>query len=259
MPSHPVAFFGPLLLLAFPLLTTIQASAQPDGTAELRPTPKPQDDASQIVPQAGTSQPAASADDITAFAALHESDFDHSACLLSLHLLGTDYTPLAEISDSNEGDCGISRPVEVRQILPGVTLDGSPAMRCDTARRLALWTRDFVIPAGYMLPGAPRLSRIEPGSTYDCRNVNSSESGTISEHALGNAFDVMALGFSNDLRIPIQARQDIGDMTEAFQRAIRGTACLYFTTVLGPGSDAAHDDHLHLDIKARSSGYRLCQ
>ena len=41
--------------------------------------------------------------------------------------------------------------------------------------------------------------------------------------------------------------------------AIRGAACLYFTTVLGPGSNAAHDDHLHLDVKARNGGYRICE
>jgi hypothetical protein len=29
--------------------------------------------------------------------------------------------------------------------------------------------------------------------------------------------------------------------------------------VLGPGSDAFHDDHLHLDLAERRGGYRLCQ
>ncbi|MEG4644742.1 extensin family protein [Paracoccus sp. APAP_BH8] len=28
---------------------------------------------------------------------------------------------------------------------------------------------------------------------------------------------------------------------------------------LGPGANAAHVDHLHLDIKARRGGFRLCQ
>jgi hypothetical protein len=48
-------------------------------------------------------------------------------------------------------------------------------------------------------------------------------------------------------------------MAEAFQDAVRGAACMDFSTVLGPGSNASHADHLHLDIIARTSGYRLCE
>jgi len=33
----------------------------------------------------------------------------------------------------------------------------------------------------------------------------------------------------------------------AFQRALNAAACLYFTTVLSPGSDETHRDHMHLD------------
>jgi hypothetical protein len=43
--------------------------------------------------------------------------------------------------------------------------------------------------------------------------------------------------------------------------AFRTAACGWFTTVLGPGSDAAHADHLHLDIQPHGSSnrYRICQ
>ena len=44
----------------------------------------------------------------------------------------------------------------------------------------------------------------------------------------------------------------------AFQRTITEAACLYFTTVLDPGSDAANQNHLHLDVKERRGGYRYC-
>lgn len=36
-------------------------------------------------------------------------------------------------------------------------------------------------------------------------------------------------------------------------------AGLHFTTVLGPGADASHDNHLHLDIKRRNNSDRLRQ
>jgi hypothetical protein len=38
-------------------------------------------------------------------------------------------------------------------------------------------------------------------------------------------------------------------------------ACGWFTTILGPGSDPAHADHLHVDIQQHGSSdrYRICQ
>jgi Extensin-like protein C-terminus len=40
---------------------------------------------------------------------------------------------------------------------------------------------------------------------------------------------------------------------------LRETACARFTTVLGPGSDGYHENHVHLDLLERRSGYRICQ
>jgi hypothetical protein len=43
--------------------------------------------------------------------------------------------------------------------------------------------------------------------------------------------------------------------------SVRAAACGWFTTVLGPGSDAEHTDHLHVDIALHgtSDRYRICQ
>jgi len=59
--------------------------------------------------------------------------------------------------------------------------------------------------------------------------------------------------------IPVKPRQGEGTVEEAFQRTVRAAACLDFTTVLGPGSDAFHNSRLHLDIATRQGNYRLCQ
>src|SRR5262249_16615862 len=37
------------------------------------------------------------------------------------------------------------------------------------------------------------------------------------------------------------------------------SACARFTTVLGPGSDGYHEDHIHLDRAERHNDYRICQ
>ncbi|TWI29959.1 extensin family protein [Paracoccus sulfuroxidans] len=190
---------------------------------------------------------------------LRETDFDHAACLMEIWWNGAQYEVLPAITDETNRDCGIDRPIRVSQILPGVVLDGDPVMRCDTARSLMYWLHDAVQPATRFLPGQPSLAGIEPGSTYQCRATVGNESSKLSEHALGNAFDIAAFRFADDSRFVIEPREDSGGMEIAFQAAIRASACLYFTTVLGPGSNAAHDDHLHLDIKARNSDWRLCQ
>lgn len=206
----------------------------------------------ETAPNAATEQPLHST--------LQETDFDYSACLFALYRLGATYEELPAITEAENKDCGIDRPVQISQILPGLTLAGSPVMRCDTARHLALWLRDYVRPSAAMLPGAPRITGIEPGSTYQCRAVVGGTSrANVSEHALGNAFDIAAFTFDDGTRLEIQPRKDSGTLAEAFQSAIRSTACLHFTTVLGPGANEAHDDHLHLDIKARRGGFRLCQ
>lgn len=192
---------------------------------------------------------------------LRETDQDYAACRLALSLLGTTYEELPALTDPEDRDCGIARPIRVSRILPDLTLTGGGVMRCDTARALGFWARDFVRPAAATLPGAPRLTAMQPGTTYDCRaRVGTGKARPkISEHALGNAIDIMAFGFDGADPLPVEPRTGGGDQTEAFQRAVRGAACLFFTTVLGPGANDAHANHLHLDLADRRGHWRLCQ
>ena len=48
-------------------------------------------------------------------------------------------------------------------------------------------------------------------------------------------------------------------VVEGVPRADAHAACARFTTVLGPGSDGYHNEHIHLDLAERSHGYRICQ
>ena len=132
-------------------------------------------------------------------------------------------------------------------------------MRCPTALALAAWVQDFVLPAAGRLSDRGALTAIENGSGYICRRRNDQVDGALSEHAFGNAFDVMGFRFEKGPPLRIEHSSPQGSMTDAFQAAVRATACLDFATVLGPGSNAFHDDHLHLDIIARDNGFRLCE
>ena len=131
-------------------------------------------------------------------------------------------------------------------------------MRCATAAALAEWVATFALPASRILPERGRLQAVEQGSAYVCRRIGDGAGGDLSQHAFGNAIDIMAFRFSEGPAIPVEPRQRDGTAAEAFQRTARASACLLFTTVLGPGQED-HEDHLHLDIAARESGYRLCQ
>ena len=42
-------------------------------------------------------------------------------------------------------------------------------------------------------------------------------------------------------RLEAGGAMSIAELAEAFQRTIRAAGCLFFTTVLGPGANAAHD------------------
>lgn len=192
---------------------------------------------------------------------LRESDQDYAACKLALSFLGTVYSEAPPQTAPENPDCGIARPVRVERILPDLVLEGGALMRCDTARSLGLWARDFLRPASAALPDAPRVAGLRLGTTYDCRARVGGQQKTakLSEHAYGNAIDITGFVFDNGETLAIEPRMDTGQASEGFQKAVRHAGCLFFTTVLGPGSNAAHDNHLHFDMAARRGGWRLCE
>lgn len=180
-----------------------------------------------------------------------------ASCEAELRKLGAVFDRNKPLRGKN--GCGIAAPYSVEQVIPGVSLAPKSQMRCETALALARWTDTVVVPAAEALPDEITLAQINHGSTYVCRRRNNSATGKMSEHAIGNAVDVMSFEFKGHDPIPVSPRAGDGTVEEAFQRAVRGGACLHFTTVLGPGSNASHADHLHLDIIKRRGGYRLCE
>lgn len=186
-----------------------------------------------------------------------EDTAELAACYRELDTLGVAYERKPAVNDP--GACGIQYPVSVSRILPDVTLKPANLMRCKTALALARWTKTFVKPAATTLGKDVELTGLSQGSAYVCRLRNNADHGKISEHAFGNAVDVVTFEFSGHDPISIAPRDRTGKFDEGFQRAIVGTACLYFTTVLGPHADEAHQDNLHLDVIERNGGFRLCE
>ncbi|NEI71486.1 extensin [Rhizobium lusitanum] len=184
-----------------------------------------------------------------------ESDEEHQACLKELAAMGATFKEAARIDDGN--GCGIDKPIALASPLPGMELKPEGKMRCEAALALAQWMKESVIPSAAALDNG-KIVTINQASTYVCRLRNNATIGKISEHARGNAIDIASFTFENGKRIGIEPRREDPTLTGAFQRAASASACLYFTTVLDPESDAAHETHFHLDVIERNGGFRYC-
>jgi len=46
---------------------------------------------------------------------------------------------------------------------------------------------------------------------------------------------------------------------QGFLRDVQGAACQRFNTVLAPGSNVYHYDHIHVDLMRRASGRIICE
>lgn len=188
-------------------------------------------------------------------------------CEVKLKEAGAVFAP----GDPVEGErgCGIERPLDVDEILPGIVMKPDTQMRCETALALANWVKGSVLPsveAMNSIPAEPgdedkalRLTGLTNAASYHCRRRNNLPTGKLSEHSVGSAIDISAFLFEDGSLISVGGNYREGSVEDAFIGAVRGAACLHFTTVLGPGSDGHHEDHLHLDIAVRRGGYRYCR
>ena len=156
------------------------------------------------------------------------------------------------------GECGAADAVLLQTvILPDQTkvVVAPPAtLRCTMAEQLAHWVREDVAPAAVKKLGAP-LRGLDNFNSYECRGRNRVRGATLSEHGRANALDVRAFKLANGEDVALTDVQVAKD----FRDAIRASACARFSTVLGPGSDGSHEEHIHVDLAERRGGYKLCE
>ncbi len=173
-------------------------------------------------------------------------------CLVALGAAGADFDAVPPIETGSA--CGIEAAVILRRIgdtnlLPPATLS------CDTALRLARFTGSAILPETRRLAGAG-VRDMMIAASYDCRGRNRVPGARLSEHSFGRAVDIRGLGLSDGSEFAVTPRATADRSTHArLQRSLRQAACGPFTTVLGPGSDAHHDDHFHFDTKPRRNPY----
>jgi hypothetical protein len=130
----------------------------------------------------------------------------------------------------------------------------APVMRCDLALTYEVWARHVAAPDARRTLGA-RLTRIDHYGTYACRNIYGRPDARPSQHASARALDVAAFRLSDGRTVSVLKDFNADTPEGRFVRQARDGACGLFGAVLSPDYNAAHANHLHLDM----SPYRLCR
>ena len=155
------------------------------------------------------------------------------------------------------GACGGADLIELDAVMLSdgsrVAIAPKPTLRCDMAESFAAWLRDEAAPR--LKPLNSPLRTVVNEDSYECRGRNRVAGAKVSEHGKGNAIDVRGFILADRRKIVLTDANEPKELREA----LRDSACRRFTTVLGPGADAYHDQHIHLDVLERRAGYRICQ
>jgi hypothetical protein len=155
------------------------------------------------------------------------------------------------------GDCGGRDMVRLDAVvLPDhrrVEIKPTAVLRCAMAESFAAWVRDEA--SAHTAPLGAALRGIETYGSYECRGRNGVIDAKLSEHGKGNAIDVRALVLAGDRHAELTDE----NVAKSLRETLRDSACHRFTTVLGPGADSYHNNHIHLDILQRTHGMRICQ
>ena len=155
--------------------------------------------------------------------------------------------PMSEID--GPGICGMTRPLKVSALADGkIGLDKALVIDCPMIPALEAWLNDIVQPDAQARLGQ-RVATVNVFGAYSCRSVDNIEGARLSEHAFGNAVDVAGFTLADGRTIAYVRDWKRADTQEAaFLHEAHAGACQYFTTVLGPGADVFHYNHIHLDL-----------
>ncbi len=163
--------------------------------------------------------------------------------------------PLPHITGA--AGCGVDDPVRLSAVMTRdkvrIAITPAATLRCTTAEAVAHWIREDVAPIAATL-GSP-LGGVANFDSYECRGRNRVVGAMISEHGKGNAIDIKSITLANGKSYELT---DIA-VAKPMRERLKASACARFTTVLGPASDGFHENHVHVDLAERRSGYRICQ
>ena len=132
-------------------------------------------------------------------------------------------------------------PVEVK---PAATL------ACPLVSTLDKWIATAVQPAALHWFRQP-VVEIKQISAYSCRGMNGNAYARISEHAFGNALDIAEFELADGRKVSVQYGWHGAPEEQGFLRDVQAAACEEFSTVLAPGANIYHYNHIHVDLMRR--------
>ncbi|MBI5129611.1 MAG: extensin family protein [Rhodopseudomonas palustris] len=157
--------------------------------------------------------------------------------------------PLPRLGPAQGNITGSVGPVAVK---PAATL------ACPIVSALDRWLADSVQPSAMRWFGV-RVVEIKQISAYSCRGMNGNPNAHISEHAFGNALDIAGFVLADGRRITVKGGWKGLPEEQAFLHDVQNSACQVFNTVLAPGSNIYHYDHIHVDLMRRKSQRSICK
>jgi hypothetical protein len=139
-----------------------------------------------------------------------------------------------------------------------VELKPKATLACPMVSALDQWVSEAVQPAAMKWFGQP-VVEIKQISAYSCRGMVGASGHHISEHAFGNALDVAGFVLADGRKIIVKSSWNGAPEETGFLHDIQMAACDKFTTVLAPGYNVYHYNHIHLDLMRRRNGRTACR
>lgn len=139
-----------------------------------------------------------------------------------------------------------------------VGLQPAATLACPIVAALDKWVATAVQPAALKWFRQP-VAEIKQISSYSCRGMNGNPNAPISEHAFGNALDIAEFDLADGRRISVQYGWHGTPDEQGFLHDVQLAACRDFTTVLAPGANVYHYNHIHVDLMRRAYRPFICE
>jgi hypothetical protein len=148
-------------------------------------------------------------------------------------------------------------PSQTASIQP-VAVQPAATLACPIVSALDQWINGAVQPAARRWFRQP-VVEIKQISAYSCRGMNGNPNAHISEHAFGNALDVAEFDLADGHKISVQYGWHGSPEEQGFLHDVQLAACDEFTTVLAPGANVYHYNHIHVDLMRHYNGRHICE
>ena len=175
---------------------------------------------------------------------------DPAVCRAAVRDAGAVFTP---VTDRQQPDgCGWSDAVRLSAIGPA-RLASPVTLTCPLTASMVLFHRHVLQPEAEAAFGVS-VRVVDHVGSYACRNVYHRDQAPLSRHAQADAIDITGWRLADGRRITVEKGWSAPGEA-AFLHGLQADGCRYFGSFLGPGYNAAHRTHFHL----QGRGFGFCR